>query len=152
MAGLALHELHVGGAGADIFGSDVFSAERFDEAAVSAEELLAIKAMGRAQDDRFSAAEGQPCQSGLVSHAAGKAQGIGESSILIGIAPQAGPAHCRAKIGVVHGDDGVKAAGRLHAAHHALVTAHRNLGDLHEPRLPTNTSERTMLDEHAPLK
>ena len=89
VVGLHVDEVHVRRARADVFGRDVAAAEALDEAAVRAEDHLAIGRLVVADDDRLAAAEVQAGHGVLVGHAAREAQRVDDRLLVGGVIPEA---------------------------------------------------------------
>ena len=129
VAGALGHDLHLGHAGAGVGRGDVAPAELVDEVAHGLEQRLALAAARVADDHRLAAAQRQARQRGLVGHAARQAQHVAQGLLVAGVVPHAAAAEGRAEGGVVHGDDGLEAAGRVVAEDHLLVVVEVDMGE-----------------------
>ncbi len=88
----------VGNAHADILGSDVASAERFDFAAIGGEKFGRFFGARISQDHRLAAAHRQAGHRVLVAHPARQAQRVDHAKLLVGIFPVAHSARCGAEM------------------------------------------------------
>ena len=120
---LHVHEVHVGRAGANIFGRDVATAERIHEPAVCAEEHLALGRAAIPDDHRLAATEVEPCDGVLVRHAAREAQRVDDRLFVIRILPEARAAEGGTERRVMDRDDAAIPA-RFVVAHDDLLVAH----------------------------
>ena len=89
--------VHVRRARADVLRGDVAAAEALDEAAVRAEDHLAIGRLVVADDDRLAAAEVQAGDGVLVRHAAREAQRVDDRLLVGRVVPEARAAERRAE-------------------------------------------------------
>jgi hypothetical protein len=84
-----VHEVHVGRAGAHVFGRDVAAAKRVHETAVSAEDHLALDRAVVADDHGLAATEVQPGHRVLVGHAARQSERVDDRLFVAGVVPEA---------------------------------------------------------------
>src|SRR3954447_25388371 len=124
MVGLQLDVLHVCGAGPDVFGGDVPSAQRLDEAPVGPKECLPIGPVIVSDDDRLAPAEIDAGHCGLIGHATGEPQRIGDGFFGAAVLPEAGSPERRTECGIVDRYDSVVAAGWI-VGEQQLLVSHR---------------------------
>src|SRR5690606_3456555 len=120
-AALAGDDVHVLAVRADVAGRVVAAVERLDEPPVRPQFGLGLLGGGVSDDDGFASTEVQPRQGGLVRHAAGQVQHVGESLLLRRVGVEAGASQGRAERGGVDGDDGSQAACLVLAEDDLLV-------------------------------
>ncbi|MCY1535367.1 hypothetical protein D9M68_707680 [compost metagenome] len=69
--------------------------------------------MGRTDDHRLAAALFDAGQRSFVAHALGQADGIADRALLVGIGQVTATAEGRTETGVMNGDNGLEARGRI---------------------------------------
>src|SRR2546423_15593917 len=90
MVGLHVHVIHVFGAGSDIFGRYISTAQALNKTTVSAEQLLTVFGFVVADDDRFAAAKVKAGDRVLVGHSAGQSKSVGNGFFVRGVLPESG--------------------------------------------------------------
>src|SRR5690606_531245 len=133
VARLHLNVAHVLDARAHVLGGDVAAAQRLDEAAVCAEDHLALRRAIVTDDHGLAAAQVETGDGSLVRHSAREAEYVDDCLFLRGVVPEARAAKRRAERRVVYRDDPLVADARLVAEDKllVLVLAHR-LEDFHD--------------------
>ena len=121
-----MHVVHVRGARADVFGGDVPSAERLDEAAVRAKEELATHGLVVANDDGLPASEIQSGDCVLVRHAPRKPQRVDDGFVVGGVTPEPCSAERGSENGAVDRDDAAISGSGIVAEGYLLVPHARN--------------------------
>ncbi len=122
MASFLADQFHVFGVGAHIFGSDVASAERLNEAAERAKQRFALIRFGIADQHALGAAEIQAGDRGFVRHVGGVLQHVADRIRFVRVRPHAQAAERRAQYGAVNRDHAAQAAFAMMEEHHLLVT------------------------------
>src|SRR5205823_325158 len=105
MVCLLPHIFHVGRAGAYVFSSNVFPAQRFHEPSVSAKDLFPVIGLVVANDDGLPSTARKLSEGVLVSHAPGEAQGILNGGVQGIVFPEASATHRRSQSGAVDSND-----------------------------------------------
>ena len=105
--------VHVGAGGAAVDGGDVTTIEGFDETPEGFEQRGPTLQMRRTDDHRLAATVIDTGQRRLVAHALSQTNGIANGALFIGIGQVATTAERRPEAGIVNGDNGSEAAGRI---------------------------------------
>ena len=126
VVGLHMDVIHIRGGGPDVLGGDVAPPERLDEAAVGAEDHLAVRGAVVPDDDGLPAAEVEPRDGVLVGHPTREPERVDDRLLVGGVVPEARPTQRGAECGVVDRDDAAVAGGLVRADDELLVT---ELGD-----------------------
>src|SRR6267143_1348968 len=133
----ARHAGHVDDRRADVFGRDVASAERVNEAAEGLEQLRCLCLARLADDDGLAAAERHAGQRILVAHATRQAQDIGNRLRAGGVRPHAAAAGRRAPRGGMNGDDRAQPGRGVVPEDDQLVAVEfAHVEDFHRVRAP----------------